>query len=390
MKTLHTSQRHLRYCLLFVLLLSLSLALPQDCQAAGLDFLDGPTNPAFQQQPGLDFLASGSGPIGCGSPSSKTALGAIDLSPSTRLLFYSIPADQLEAGKNEVEVKVWVDDQVFLSEVFVMAKRAVEAIQERSREQQRSELGDLDLDLDLDFEKPVEDSGSVVFELLGDRPELRAELVLLGEGSAHAVDIEVVVNGQGVVHQAFHEFSSDSAEAVSRHGLPVVAKATAQAFPISTKPQQPQGFEVCGDGICAGGMPPLGENCESCPVDCGGACSICGNGYCGGTERCFNCEADCGVCQNCPTDLGNAIRTQYLGSQSLGLDCRAGGAGPTLYDFLRNDYKRWTVHKTEECDGTITETIVPGTTSFFSLFCYAWVGLNCPFPNGVASPLCSF
>lgn len=52
-------------------------------------------------------------------------------------------------------------------------------------------------------------------------------------------------------------------------------------------------YYYCGDGICS-----KGENCKSCPEDCG-ACelinetAICGNGICEATETCSNCPSDC-------------------------------------------------------------------------------------------------
>jgi hypothetical protein len=44
----------------------------------------------------------------------------------------------------------------------------------------------------------------------------------------------------------------------------------------------------CGNGTCE-----LGENCSTCPSDCG-ACTGCGDGVCiKGTEDCASCPADC-------------------------------------------------------------------------------------------------
>lgn len=71
---------------------------------------------------------------------------------------------------------------------------------------------------------------------------------------------------------------------------------------------------LCGDHNC---MALLGENCDSCPQDCG---QCCGNGQCeaGYLETCQNCSTDCGQCcgnglcqsqygescTSCPTDCG--------------------------------------------------------------------------------------
>jgi len=60
---------------------------------------------------------------------------------------------------------------------------------------------------------------------------------------------------------------------------------------------------LCGDGNC---MQFIGEDCDSCPVDCG-AC--CGNGKCdpGYGETCANCSMDCGNC------CGNGFCDAQLG-----------------------------------------------------------------------------
>ena len=55
-------------------------------------------------------------------------------------------------------------------------------------------------------------------------------------------------------------------------------------------PQDCGQCEYCGDGKCNGG-----ENCDSCSKDCG-QCETCGNGNCGGNENCDNCSKDCGQC----------------------------------------------------------------------------------------------
>lgn len=44
---------------------------------------------------------------------------------------------------------------------------------------------------------------------------------------------------------------------------------------------------VCGDGTCD-----AGEDCSSCPGDCG-SCTICGDGTCDAGEDCNSCAADC-------------------------------------------------------------------------------------------------
>lgn len=49
----------------------------------------------------------------------------------------------------------------------------------------------------------------------------------------------------------------------------------------------------CGDNKCRDG-----ENCTSCPQDCG-LCKTCLDGVCNGTETCASCPDDCGLCQTC-------------------------------------------------------------------------------------------
>ncbi len=48
---------------------------------------------------------------------------------------------------------------------------------------------------------------------------------------------------------------------------------------------------VCGNGVCS-----AGENCQSCPQDCG---VCCGNGACDWWESCDTCGQDCGACGGC-------------------------------------------------------------------------------------------
>lgn len=62
-----------------------------------------------------------------------------------------------------------------------------------------------------------------------------------------------------------------------------------------------EAFTICGNSICEpGGFP--AEDCETCPEDCGGSCSLCGNGYCGSGENCSTCSADCGTCTDSDGD----------------------------------------------------------------------------------------
>ncbi|MSQ82090.1 MAG: hypothetical protein EXR77_04120 [Myxococcales bacterium] len=47
----------------------------------------------------------------------------------------------------------------------------------------------------------------------------------------------------------------------------------------------------CGNGKCADG-----ENCQTCPADCGTCPAFCGNGTCAANETCASCPQDCGAC----------------------------------------------------------------------------------------------
>lgn len=51
----------------------------------------------------------------------------------------------------------------------------------------------------------------------------------------------------------------------------------------------------------------MGEDCETCPQDCGGTCSICGNGFCSGVETCSSCAADCGTCPGATDSDGDGV-----------------------------------------------------------------------------------
>src|SRR5205814_2585010 len=49
--------------------------------------------------------------------------------------------------------------------------------------------------------------------------------------------------------------------------------------------------ETCPDGVCADG-----EDCTSCPIDCGECAPSCGDGTCSLEETCRDCPDDCGAC----------------------------------------------------------------------------------------------
>jgi len=55
---------------------------------------------------------------------------------------------------------------------------------------------------------------------------------------------------------------------------------------------------VCGDGTCD-----IAEDCSSCPGDCGACAPSCGDGSCNGIENCSSCPGDCGACTTVTASL---------------------------------------------------------------------------------------
>lgn len=68
-----------------------------------------------------------------------------------------------------------------------------------------------------------------------------------------------------------------------------------------------EAFVVCGNNVCEPNGHPFGEDCEICPQDCGGQCSICGNGFCTSPESCSTCSLDCGTCPGQTDSDGDGI-----------------------------------------------------------------------------------
>jgi len=56
------------------------------------------------------------------------------------------------------------------------------------------------------------------------------------------------------------------------------------------------------------------------------------------------------------------------------------------FDYTRFDYKTYRVHRVRECDGSITETVVPGSTSYYSTYCYRYTFVPCSY--GFGQPFC--
>lgn len=72
-------------------------------------------------------------------------------------------------------------------------------------------------------------------------------------------------------------------------------------------------------GTCGNGKCDSGENCETCPGDCGACPTLCGNGTCEAGETCTSCPDDCGQCCGngaCEAELGESCDT-------CSLDCGA-------------------------------------------------------------------
>ncbi len=63
-----------------------------------------------------------------------------------------------------------------------------------------------------------------------------------------------------------------------------------------------QGGSTCGNGACG-----AGEDCSSCPADCGVCAGNCGNNVCDGGETCNSCPGDCGSCGG-----GGALSLTYV------------------------------------------------------------------------------
>ncbi|MEM9291209.1 MAG: hypothetical protein AAGD01_05990 [Acidobacteriota bacterium] len=326
-----------------------------------------------------DFFA----PVeGCNAVASAAGISRTSVAAAAQPLFYSVPMNILSDDGNEVIVKVFTNGALYVQESFRFERRAVE---EAHREQrQRFEKGLEGASADI----PELVQEAAVFELLADRSAVRATLLEMSAEAKAELAIEVLVNGGTVLYQGWADFAADSGEQLQQNGLPTAVKATATVFQTEATPGNPQEFFVCGDGFCGGGSPPLGETCETCPQDCGGPCSVCGNGFCGVIENCGSCPADCGPCAICPKDLGTEGRIDNLGTTILSVDCMNGWAGQQYYLFSRQDLKIYSVQRTEQCNGTITETEVPGSATYSSTYCWDSTSSPCSFGFGYASTPC--
>ncbi len=82
----------------------------------------------------------------------------------------------------------------------------------------------------------------------------------------------------------------------------------------------PQDGCCCGNGKCE---PTFGETCAAahCPEDCQAFCgkpTTCGDGQCSAGEQCLSCPEECGACTS---SCGNGICEQGEDCRSCPVDC---------------------------------------------------------------------
>lgn len=75
---------------------------------------------------------------------------------------------------------------------------------------------------------------------------------------------------------------------------------------------------TCGNGICS---PDDGDDCRTCPGDCGTCEDICGDGVCWGTENCVTCEKDCGACLSEEDGCGDGVCDEHETQYNCPHDC---------------------------------------------------------------------
>lgn len=83
---------------------------------------------------------------------------------------------------------------------------------------------------------------------------------------------------------------------------PLLLTAALLWLPLSLPAMSPpelnsQAVPFYEDGYCGDWMCSIGEDCYSCPEDCGTSCyEYCGDGICQASESCSDCSYDCGSC----------------------------------------------------------------------------------------------
>jgi len=115
----------------------------------------------------------------------------------------------------------------------------------------------------------------------------------------------------------------------------------------------------CGDNQCSinytTAMGYVWEDTCSCPSDCPGVCSVCGDGSCNGSETYSSCVADCTICgdshcsgaesmYSCPVDCSVCGDGYCMGNEtvtSCNYDCSYCGDGVCGIDAVSSAPTRW-------------------------------------------------
>lgn len=291
------------------------------------------------------------------------------------VLLYSLPRNLLSPTGSEVSIQVTAAGGPTVVESFFFAP-ATDPINKTFLAPPRNSKDDQEV---------------AVFEFLDTETRLRSQILQMKE--AHPdLEVEITVDSVVVLRFSLEEFLANS-DAVKALGvLPEIVESPTRQLSDTSTWSFNRYVDLCGNGFCAGGSGSSREDCETCPEDCASPCSTCGNGYCGPSESCSTCSADCGACPTCPTTLPNETRTVLIASTILSYQCYLdyfNWNSSSMYEYTKLDYKRYTVLRVRECNGSITETAVPGTTTYFSNYCYRFRGWYCgggfPYP-----PACVF
>ena len=149
----------------------------------------------------------------------------------------------------------------------------------------------------------------------------------------------------------------------------------------------------CGECPCGDGSCDLNEDCSLCPEDCG-VCDVCGNGQCGPEETCSSCSEDCGACpivcgdqvcdlfetcSDCPADCGecpgvcDTVNTPECGSPCDPLcSPRAAESIPHAFQRISTGTSSLTFISQEMEDAftpaSPTETAIPETVFYSTVW----------------------